>query len=56
VKASAENAPSTRDLLVPPRCPSRMKAGANPAVGTVIAKRCILESGTGVIQILVMLQ
>ena len=59
VKASAENgAIQPGDLLVASATPGHaMKAGANPAVGTVIGKALAsLKSGTGVIQILVMLQ
>ena len=59
VKASAENgAIQPGDLLVASAIPGHaMKAGANPAVGTIIGKALAsLESGTGVIQMLVMLQ
>ncbi len=59
VKASAENGPiHPGDLLVASSTPGHaMKAGPNPAVGTVIGKALQgLESGTGVIQMLVMLQ
>lgn len=59
VKASAENG-SIRpgDLLVASSTPGHaMKAGSNPVVGTVIGKALeALESGTGMIQMLVMLQ
>ncbi len=59
VKASAENGPiQPGDLLVASSTPGHaMKAGSSPSVGTVIGKALeSLESGTGVIQILVMLQ
>jgi hypothetical protein len=59
VKASAENGPiQPGDLLVASSTLGHaMKAGSNPSVGTVIGKALgSLESGTGVIQILVMLQ
>jgi hypothetical protein len=59
VKVSAENgAIHPGDLLVASSTPGHaMKAGANPAVGTVIGKALgSVESGTGVIQMLVMLQ
>ena len=59
VKASAENgAIQPGDLLVTSATPGHaMKAGADPAVGTVIGKALAsLKSGTGVILMLVMLQ
>jgi hypothetical protein len=59
VKASAENGPiRPGDLLVASSTPGHaMKAGSNPSVGTVIGKALAsLESGTGVIQMLVTLQ
>jgi hypothetical protein len=59
VKASAENgAIHPGDLLVASATPGHaMKAGSDPAVGTVIGKALgVLENGTGVIQMLVMLQ
>jgi hypothetical protein len=59
VKVSAENGPiSPGDLLVASATPGHaMKADPNPAVGTVIGKALAgLDSGTGVIQVLVMLQ
>jgi hypothetical protein len=59
VKASAENgAISPGDLLVASATPGHaMKAGPNPPIGTVIGKALVgLDSGTGVIEVLVMLQ
>jgi hypothetical protein len=59
VKASAENGPiAPGDLLVASAKPGHaMKAGPNPSIGTVIGKALEgLGSGTGVIQMLVMLQ
>ena len=59
VKASAENgAIHPGDLLVASSTPGHaMKAGSDPAVGTVLGKALgSLESGMGVIQMLVMLQ
>jgi len=59
VKVSAENgAIHPGDLLVASSTPGHaMKAGPDPKVGTVIGKALgTLESGTGVIQLLVMLQ
>lgn len=59
VKASAENGPiSPGDLLVSSTTPGHaMRAGSNPPVGTVIGKALEgLDGGTGVIQVLVMLQ
>ncbi|GAB4404025.1 MAG: hypothetical protein Kow00123_15630 [Anaerolineales bacterium] len=59
VKASTENGPiQPGDLLVASSTPGHaMKAGPNPATGTVIGKALgSLESGTGVIQMLVMLR
>jgi hypothetical protein len=59
VKASAENGPiAPGDLLVASDTPGHaMKAGSNPSLGTVIGKALAgLDSGTGVIQALVMLQ
>lgn len=59
VKASAESGPiAPGDLLVTSATPGHaMGAGPDPAVGTVIGKALEpLEEGTGVIQMLVMLQ
>jgi hypothetical protein len=59
VKASAENGPiAPGDLLTTSSTAGRaMKAGANPAVGTVIGKALgSLAEGDGVIQMLVTLQ
>jgi hypothetical protein len=59
VKASAENgAIQPGDLLVTSSTPAHaMKAGPNPPIGTVVGKALAgLEAGTGVIQMLVMLQ
>jgi len=59
VKASAENGPiCPGDLLVASATPGHaMKAGPNPPQGTVIGKALEgLEEGTGVIQMLVVLQ
>jgi len=59
VKASAENGPiQPGDLLVSASLPGHaMKAPADPAPGTVIGKALgSLLSGTGVIQLLVLLQ
>jgi hypothetical protein len=59
VKASAENgAIQPGDLLVTSATPAHaMKAGPNPPIGTVVGKALAgLETGTGVIQMLVMLQ
>jgi hypothetical protein len=59
VKASAENGPiAPGSLLVASSIPGRaMKAGPNPRVGTVIGKALgSLDSGTGVVQMLVVLQ
>jgi len=59
VKASAENGPiRPGDLLVASATPGHaMKAGPNPPQGTVIGKALEgLEKGTGVIQMLVVLQ
>jgi hypothetical protein len=59
VKASAENgAISPGDLLVASATPGHaMKADPNPPTGTVIGKALLgLDSGTGVIEVLVMLQ
>ena len=59
VKASAENGPiRPGDLLVASATPGHaMKAGPNPPQGTVIGKALEgLEEGTGVIQMLVVLQ
>ena len=59
VKVSAENgAIHPGDLLVASSTPGHaMKAGSDPSVGTVIGKALgSLENGTGVIQMLVMLQ
>jgi len=59
VKASAENGPITPgDLLVASSIPGHaMKAGSNPPQGTVIGKAFgSLDEGTGVIQMLVVLQ
>jgi hypothetical protein len=59
VKVSAENGPiHPGDLLVASSTPGHaMKAGANPAVGTVIGKALGgLEAGTGVLSALIMLQ
>jgi hypothetical protein len=59
VKASAENGPiNPGDLLVASATPGHaMKADPNPSIGTVIGKALAgLDSGTGVIEALVMLQ
>ena len=59
VKASAENGPiQPGDLLVASSIPGHaMKAGPNPPAGAVIGKALErLEQGTGMIQMLVMLQ
>jgi hypothetical protein len=59
VKASAENGPILPgDLLTTSSTPGHaMRAGANPPVGSVIGKALEpLDEGTGVIQMLVMLQ
>jgi hypothetical protein len=59
VKASAENGSiAPGDLLATSSMPGHaMKAGSDPAVGTVIGKALgSLEEGTGVIQMLVTLQ
>lgn len=59
VKVTAANGPiQPGDLLVASSTPGHaMKAGPNPPVGTVIGKALgMLQSGTGVIQILVTLQ
>jgi len=59
VKASAENgAIQPGDLLVASSTPGHaMRAGENPPIGTVIGKAlAALQTGTGVIQILVTLQ
>jgi hypothetical protein len=59
VKASVENGPiQPGDLLVASATPGHaMKAGPNPPVGTVLGKALEgLDEGTGVIQMLVMLQ
>jgi hypothetical protein len=59
VKASAENGPiQPGDLLVASSTPGHaMKAGPNPAVGTVLGKALeSLEGGSGLIQMLVMLR
>jgi len=59
VKVTAENGPILPgDLLVASSTPGHaMKAGPNPPVGTVIGKALgALQSGTGVIQMLVTLQ
>jgi hypothetical protein len=59
VKASAENGPiEPGDLLVASATPGHaMKASADPPLGSVIGKALAgLEEGTGVIQMLVMLQ
>ena len=59
VKVSAENgAIQPGDLLVASSMPGHaMKAGADPAAGTVIGKALAsLKSGTGVIQMLIMLR
>jgi len=59
VKVSAENGPiRPGDLLVASSIPGHaMKAAPNPVVGTVIGKALEgLDEGTGVIQMLVMLQ
>jgi len=59
VKASAENGPiRPGDLLVASATPGHaMQAGPNPPQGTVIGKALEgLEEGTGVIQMLVVLQ
>ncbi|MGB9640156.1 MAG: hypothetical protein ACPL4H_04540 [Anaerolineales bacterium] len=59
VKASAVNGPiQPGDLLVSSSIPGyAMKAGSNPPLGTVIGKSLgKLEDGSGMIQILVMLQ
>ncbi|MBN1814876.1 MAG: hypothetical protein JXA14_23755 [Anaerolineae bacterium] len=59
VKVSAENGPiRPGDLLVASSAPGHaMKAGSNPSAGVVIGKALTsLESDTGVIQMLVMLQ
>ena len=59
VNASAENGPiQPGDMLVASSTPGHvMRAGPNPAVGTVIGKALEpLDEGTGVIQMLVMLQ
>jgi hypothetical protein len=59
VKVSAENGPILPgDLLVASSTPGyAMKAGPNPPIGTVVGKALAsLLKGTGVIQILVMLQ
>ena len=59
VKASAENGPiRPGDLLVTSSTPGHaMRAGATPAVGTVIGKALgSLDEGTGVIRMLVTLQ
>lgn len=59
VKASAENGPiQPGDLLVASSTPGHaMKAGPNPPIGSVIGKAFgALESGKGVIQMLVTLQ
>jgi len=59
VKASAENgAIQPGDMLVASDTPGyAMRAGENPSVGTILGKALEpLESGLGVIQILVMLQ
>jgi hypothetical protein len=59
VKANAENGPiDPGDLLVASSTPGHaMKAGPDPRIGTVVGKALEgMESGTGVIQILVTLQ
>jgi hypothetical protein len=59
VKASAENGPiRPGDLLVASSTPGHaMRGGDDPPIGTVIGKALeSLDSGTGVIQMLVMLQ
>jgi len=59
VKASAENGPiRPGDLLVASATPGHaMRAGPNPPIGTVIGKALAgLERGTGIIQMLVVLQ
>ena len=59
VKVSAENGPiHIGDLLVASSTPGHaMRAGSNPAPGTVIGKALDnLESGTGVILLLINLQ
>jgi hypothetical protein len=59
VKVSAENGSiHPGDLLVAAATPGyAMKAGANPAIGTVIGKAVgVLESGKGVIPMLIMLR
>jgi hypothetical protein len=59
VKVSAENGPiAPGDMLVASATPGHaMTSGPNPPIGTVIGKALEgLESGTGVIQMLVMLQ
>lgn len=59
VKASAENGPiRPGDLLVASSTPGHaMRAGSDPAVGTVIGKALeALDAGTGLIQMLVVLQ
>jgi hypothetical protein len=59
VKASAENGPiQPGDLLTSAASPGHaMRAGENPPAGTVVGKALeALESGTGIIQMLVMLQ
>jgi hypothetical protein len=59
VKASAENGPiRPGDLLVASSTPGHaMRAGDEPPIGTIIGKALEgLDSGTGIIQMLVMLQ
>jgi hypothetical protein len=59
VKASAENGPiRPGDLLVASSSPGHaMRAGDEPPIGTIIGKALEgLDSGTGLIQMLVMLQ
>jgi hypothetical protein len=59
VKVSAENGPiNPGDLLVTSSIPGHaMRAGDNPRIGTVVGKALEgLESGTGIIQMLVVLQ
>jgi len=58
-KVSAENGPVARgDLLVTSATPGHaMRAGEAPPIGTVIGKALEgLDEGTGIIQMLVMLQ
>jgi hypothetical protein len=59
VKVSAENGPiQPGDLLTSSVTPGHaMRAGVDPPIGTIIGKAMqALETGTGVIQMLVVLQ